>query len=47
MNDKDNMKLIQQALKDYEDGEIIEAMDALITVVERIDAFIVAEELAN
>ena len=47
MNDKENLKLIKQALKDYEDGAIIEARDALATVVERIDAFIVAEELAN
>ena len=39
MNDEENIQLIKQALKDYEDGALIEARDALATVVNRIDAF--------
>ena len=43
MNDEENIKLIKQALKDYEDGALIEARDALATVVNRIDAFDIVE----
>lgn len=39
MNDEENIALIKQALQDYEDGALIEARDALATVVNRIDAF--------
>jgi len=43
MNDEENIALIKQALKDYEDGALIEARDALATVVNRIDAFEIVE----
>lgn len=43
MNDEENIALIKQALKDYEDGALIEARDALATVVNRIDAFDIVE----
>ena len=39
MNDEENIKLIKQALKDYEDGALVEARETLATVVKRIDAF--------
>jgi len=42
MNDEENIALIKQTLKDYEDGALIEARDALATVVERIDALNIA-----
>lgn len=47
MNDRENMELIRQALRDYEDGSLVEARDELAKVVERIDAFIVAEEIGD
>lgn len=43
MNDEENIALIKQALKDYEDGALIEARVALATVVNRIDAFEIVE----
>lgn len=45
MDDKENIQLIEQALKDYKDGALIEAKEAMITVVNRIEAFEIAEEL--
>ncbi|MBQ1791677.1 MAG: hypothetical protein II008_15990 [Oscillospiraceae bacterium] len=45
IDDKENIQLIEQALKDYKDGALIEAKEAMITVVNRIEAFEIAEEL--
>lgn len=42
LNDKKNIGLIKQALKDYEDGALIEARDALAEVVKNIDDFDIA-----
>ena len=42
MDDENNLDLIKQALKDYEDGALVEAMYELAIVVARINAFITA-----
>ena len=47
LNDKENIALIEQALKDYKDGSLVEAKEALATVVQRIDAFEIAMDLVN
>lgn len=47
MNDNENLELIRQALKDYEDGALIEARDALAVVVSRLDSFIAFEEASS
>ena len=47
MNDKENLELIKQALKDYEDGALIEAKEALAIVVNRIEPWEIAESLRN
>lgn len=47
MDDEENIQLIKQALKDYKDGALIEAKEALITVVNRIETFEIVEELMN
>ena len=45
MNDKENIKMIEQALKDYKDGALLEAKEALAIVVSRIEAWEIAESL--
>lgn len=47
MNDNENIELIEQALKDYKDGALLEAKEALSIVVKRIDTFEIAEEMMN
>ena len=47
LNDKKNLKLIKQALKDYEDGALIEARDALAEVVNAIDSRGTADMIAE
>ncbi len=47
LNDKKNIELIKQALKDYENGAIIEARDALAEVVENIDDYDIATRAAE
>lgn len=44
LNDKENIDLIKQGLKDYENGALEEAAQELATVVKRIDDFILAFE---
>ena len=47
LDDKKNIALIKQALKDYENGALIEARNALAVVVNGIDSLIVAESIGN
>lgn len=47
LNDKKNLKLIKQALKDYEDGALVEARDALAEVVNAIDSLVTADMIAE
>ena len=47
MDDYENIELIKQALKDYEDGALIEAKKALATVVKRIEMWEISESLRN
>ena len=47
IDDNRNMMLIKEAAKAYEDGALIEARDMLAEVVERINAFETAAELAE
>lgn|GEM_PF-6885053 len=47
LDDKKNLKLIKQALKDYEDGALVEARDALAEVVHAIDNLITADMIAE
>lgn len=47
LNDKENVRLIKQALKDYEDGALLEAREALAQVVKAIDTLDIAESAAN
>ena len=47
MNDKENIKLIEQALIDYKVGALIEAKDSLMIVVRRIEAWEIAESLMH
>lgn len=47
IDDKRNMRLIEEAEKAYEDGVLIEARDMLAEVVGSINAFETAVELAG
>lgn len=47
MDDKENIEMIKQALKDYENGALIEAKEALAIVVNRIEQWEIAESLLN
>ena len=47
IDDNRNMMLIKEAAKAYEDGALIEARDMLAEVVESINAFETAVELAG
>ncbi len=47
INDKENIRLIKQALADYEGGALLEAREALAQVVKSIDAFDIATSAAE
>ena len=47
MDDEENIKLIKQALECYEEGAFVEAKVALITVVNRIEAYEIAIDLVS
>jgi len=47
MDDKKNLRLIKEAEKAYENGEIVEAGEMLKEVVKSIDAFDIAMELSE
>ena len=47
IDDKRNMQLIRDAMKLYEDGELIEVRDMLAEVVHSIDIFDIAMEISE